>query len=251
MLLENKVALVTGGGQGIGEGIALVYAREGAKVIVVDFNEEAGKDTVEKIKATGSDAAFFKADVTNEEQVKAMVEFAVKTYGKLDCACNCAGRGSGQKNVADLDIDTMNSVMNINLNGVFLCCREEVKAMKENGRGAIVNISSESGIMGSAGLSPYTASKHAVLGLTKCMALEEIKNNININAVCPGTTETKILDNLKKNNPEYFKQICASIPAGRLAQTEDIANVVAFLSSDLSKYMVGATVVVDGGHSIQ
>jgi len=250
-MLEDKVALVTGAGQGIGKGIAKCYAKQGAKVVVVDYNEERGKETVDEIKASSGEAAYFKADVTKEEEVKAMVQFAIDTYGKLDCACNNAGKSSQALNMIDTPVENFDDVYNLDVRGVFYCCKAEIDAMHKNGKGAIVNISSTSGLLGKPGIVPYNTSKHAVLGLTKSVALEEIKNNIRINAVCPGVTETPLILDLKKNDPDTYQLFCTQIPEGRLAQPEEIGNVVVFLSSDMASYMVGSTVVVDGGVTIQ
>ena len=251
MLLENKVALVTGAGQGIGEAIAKCYAKNGAKVVVVDFNPETAQKVASEIKASGGIAEPFIADVTKPEEVKAMVKFTLDTYGKLDCACNNAGKSSATLNLVDTPVSNLDEVLDLDVRGVFYCCQEEIKAMHENGKGAIVNISSTSGLLGNPGIVPYNTSKHAVLGLTKSVALEECKNNIRINAVCPGVTETPLIKNVRDNDPKTYELFCTQIPLGRLAEPEEIGNVVTFLSSDMASYMVGATVVVDGGVTIE
>ena len=251
MLLKNKVALVTGGGQGIGEAICKCYAREGAKVVVVDYNAETAQKVADEINQNGGDAVSFVADVTKAEDIKAMVKFTLEKYGKLDCACNNAGKSSATIPLVDTPIENFNEVIDLDVRGVFLCCQEEIKAMHENGSGTIVNISSTSGLLGNPGIVPYNTSKHAVLGLTKSVALEECKNNIRINAVCPGVTETPLIQNVRDNDPDTYQLFCTQIPLGRLATPEEIGNVVVFLSSDLSSYMVGSTVVVDGGVTIQ
>ncbi len=251
MLLENKVALVTGGGQGIGEAVAKCYAKAGAKVVVVDYNEVTANKVADEINATGGNAVAFKADVTKEDEVKAMVKFTLDTYGKLDCACNNAGKSSQALNMIDTPVENFDEVFALDVRGVFFCCKEEINAMHKNGGGAIVNISSTSGLLGNPGIVPYNTSKHAVLGLTKSVALEECKNNIRINAVCPGVTETPLIADLKQNDPDTYQLFCTQIPQGRLAKPEEIGNVVVFMSSDMSSYMVGSTVVVDGGVTIQ
>lgn len=253
MLLENKVAIITGGGHGIGEGIAKVFAREGAKVVVVTYHADTCKAVADAINADGGTATYFEADVTKEADIKAMVDYTVKTYGHLDIAVNNAGKQGATENVADMPVSHLDDVLNLDLRGVFLCCQQEVRAMHENGSGTIVNISSVSGILGNPGLASYNIAKHGVLGLTKDLALEEIQNHIRVNAVCPGATETPLISNFKKNDPKAFEQVLknANIPAGRLAQPEEIGNVVAFLCSDLASYIVGSTIVVDGGVSIQ
>ena len=180
-----------------------------------------------------------------------MVKFAVDTYGRLDCACNNAGKSSATINLVDTPVENFNEVIDLDVRGVFYCCKEEIKAMHQNGGGAIVNISSTSGILGNPGIVPYNTSKHAVLGLTKSVALEECRNNIRINAVCPGVTETPLIKAVRDNDPATYQLFCTQIPQGRLAAPEEIGNVVVFLSSDLASYMIGATVVVDGGVTIQ
>ncbi len=251
MLLKDKVALVTGGGQGIGEAVCKCYAKEGAKVVVVDYNPETAQKVAKEICASGGDAVSFVADVTKKEEIEAMVKFTIDTYGRLDCACNNAGKSSATINLVDTPIENFEEVYNLDVKGVFLCCQEEIKAMHQNKGGTIVNISSTSGILGNPGIVPYNTSKHAVLGLTKSVALEECKNNIRINAVCPGVTETPLIQNVRKNDPDTYQLFCTQIPLGRLATPEEIGNVVLFLSSDLSSYVIGATVVVDGGVTIQ
>lgn len=253
MLLENKVAIITGGGHGIGEGIAKVFAKEGARVVVVTHHESTCKAVADAITADGGTASYFQADVTKEEDIRAMVDFTVRTYGHLDIAVNNAGKQGETKNVVDMPVSDLDDVLNLDLRGVFLCCQEEVKAMHKNGSGAIVNISSVSGLQGNPGLASYNIAKHGVLGLTKDLALEEIKNHIRVNAVCPGATETPLITNFKKTDPKAFAEVLknANIPAGRLAKPEEIGNVVAFLCSDRASYIVGASVVVDGGVSIQ
>ncbi len=251
MLLKDKVALVTGAGQGIGEAVAKCYAREGAKVVVVDINEDTAAKVAEEIKNKGGEAVSFVADVTKAEEVEAMVKFAVATYGKLDIACNNAGKSSTTINLVDTPVENFDEVIDLDVRGVFFCCKEEIKAMHENGSGAIVNISSTSGLLGNPGIVPYNTSKHAVLGLTKSVALEECKNNIRINAVCPGVTETPLIKNVRDNDPDTYQLFCTQIPLGRLADAEEIGNVVLFLSSDMASYMVGSTVVVDGGVTIE
>lgn len=251
MMLKDKVALVTGGGQGIGEAICKSYAKEGAKVVVVDINKENALRVSQEIISSGGVATFFEADVTKESDVKKMLEYTLEVYGKLDCACNNAGKSSATINLVDTPVANLEEVMDLDVKGVFLCCQEEIKAMHLNGQGSIVNISSTSGILGNPGIVPYNTSKHAVLGLTKSVALEECKNNIRINAVCPGVTETPLIKNVRDNDPATYQLFCTQIPLGRLANPSEIANVVTFLSSDLASYMVGACVVVDGGVTIE
>lgn len=249
MLLKDKVAIVTGGGQGIGEGIVNCFAREGAKIVVVTRSEKSSRPVADRVNANGGTAVWFAADVTKPEDVTAMVDFAVKTYGRLDIACNNAGRLGNPRNVAELPAEELDEVMDLDLRGTFLCCREEIQAMRKTGGGAIVNISSVSGLHGNVGLSSYNMAKHAVLGLTRAAALEEIANNIRINAVCPGAIMTPLQEEFKKNDPIGFEETLrkSNIPVGRMGTPEEVGNVVAFLCSDMASYMVGSAVVVDGG----
>lgn len=247
MLLKDKVALVTGAGQGIGKSIAECYAKEGAKVVVVDYNLELAKETSLEINNNGGISTYFKADVTKEDEVVSMIDYTINTYGKLDCACNNAGKTNIPESILDIDKNEFDEVYKLDVRGIFFCLKAEIKAMRENGGGTIVNISSTNGLVGTGNMVPYNSAKHAVIGLTKSVALEECKNNIRINTVCPGATLTPLVE---KQNPEILKRFCDSIPIGRMARPEEIGNVVVFLSSDLSSYMIGSTVVVDGGVTI-
>ncbi len=249
MMLKDKVAIVTGGGQGIGEGIVKCFAREGAKVVVVTRSERSSKPVADRINEAGGTAAWFAADVTRPEDVRALIDFTIKTFGRLDIACNNAGRLGTPRNVADLPAEELDEVMNLDLRGTFLCCREEINAMRKTGGGAIVNISSISGLHGDVGLSSYNMAKHAVLGLTRTAALEEIANNIRINAVCPGAIMTPLQEEFRKKDPEGFEETLrkSNIPAGRMGTPEEVGNLVAFLCSDMASYIVGSTVIVDGG----
>lgn len=247
MLLKDKVALVTGGAQGIGKGIALSYAKEGAKVVIVDHNEELARNTALEITNNGGIASYFKADITKEIEVKNMIDYTIKTYGKLDCACNNAGKTNVPESILDIDEQEFNDVYELDVKGMFFCLREEIRAMRNNNGGTIVNISSTNGLIGTSNMTPYNSSKHAVIGLTKSAALEECKHNIRINCVCPGATMTPLLENQDK---ELINKFCASIPLGRMATIEEIANAVLFLSCDMSSYIIGEVLVVDGGVTI-
>ncbi len=247
MILKDKVALVTGGAQGIGKSIAICYAKQGAKVVIADYNEDLAKQAAEEIINNGGIASYIKADVTKEEDIKAMVKFTIDTYGKLDCACNNAGKTGIPESILDIDESELDSVLDLDLKGVFFCLKEEINAMRANGSGTIVNISSTNGLVGTGNMVPYNTAKHAVIGLTKSVALEEIKNNIRINTVCPGATRTPLV---ASQDPKAIEMFCKSIPIGRMAEPEEVANAVLFLSSDLSSYIVGATIVVDGGVTI-
>lgn len=247
MLLKDKVALVTGAGQGIGKAIAECYAKEGAKVVLVDYNLELAQKASTEINENGGTSTYFKADVSKEDEVASMLKYTIQTYGKLDCACNNAGKTNIPESILDVDKKEFDEIYDLDVRGVFFCLKAEIKAMRENGGGTIVNISSTNGLIGTGNMVPYNSAKHAVIGLTKSAALEECKNNIRINTVCPGAISTPLV---QRQDPNVIKRFCETIPIGRMAKPEEIGNVVMFLSSELSSYMIGATVVADGGVTI-
>ncbi|WP_433833260.1 SDR family NAD(P)-dependent oxidoreductase [Flavobacterium anhuiense] len=246
-LLENKVAFVSGGGSGIGRAVAEAYAREGAKVVVSDINVEHGEETVKNIKDKGGEAFFVKGDSSSASDNKHMVEVAVSKYGRLDIACNNAGMGGPAKPTREYDPEAWDKVIGLNLNGVFYACRYQLEQMEKNGGGSIVNIASIHGQV-AAPLSPaYTASKHAVVGLTKNIAVEYAQKNIRCNAVGPGYIETALLkDNLNK---EMMQAVAAKSAMNRLGTAEEIAELVIFLSSEKSSFTTGSYIIADGGYT--
>lgn len=246
--LKNKVAIVTGAGSGIGKAIAELYAREGAKVVISDINEQHGNEVVEHIKNEGGDAYFIKADSSSAEDNQKLVEATVAKYGRLDIACNNAGIGGPAQKTGEYDIEAWNKVININLNGVFYGCRYQIEQMLKNGGGNIVNIASIHGTV-AAPMSPaYTATKHAVVGLTKNIAAEYAQQNIRCNAVGPGYILTPLLE---ANLDETAKNaMAAKAPINRLGKSEEIAELVLFLSSDKSSFTTGAYYIADGGYTI-
>src|SRR5262245_34375568 len=232
---EGKVALVTGGTSGIGKATAIAFARAGAKVVLTGRREKKGAQVVAKIKKLGGDAAFVRADVVKDADVKAMVKFAVEKFGRLDIAFNNAGvewKGPlAQANEAEY-----RRVFDTNVWGVLNSMRHEIPVMLENGGGAIVNTSSIAGHAGLAGVSVYIASKHAVEGLTKAIALEFAKQNIRINAVAPGPIATEMFDRFAG---EASEQIISIVPAARAGEAEEIAAAVLYLASDAAKFTTG------------
>lgn len=245
-ILADKVALVTGAGSGIGLAVALAYAKEGAKVVVSDINEQAGLDAVQQLKALGAEAAFCKADSSLAEDNEALVHFVVSTYGKLDIACNNAGIGGEAAMTGDYSLDGWKRVIDINFNGVFYGCKYQLEAMEANGAGVIVNMASIHGTVAAPMSSAYTAAKHAVVGLTKNIGAEYGQKNIRCNAVGPGYIDTPLLKNLDE---EHVHALISKHPIGRLGKAEEVAELVLFLSSEKSSFMTGGYYLVDGGYT--
>jgi NAD(P)-dependent dehydrogenase (short-subunit alcohol dehydrogenase family) len=246
--LADKVALITGGGNGMGRAASLLFAGEGARVVVADALDEGGHATVEAIADAGGAAAFVHADVTDENQVAEMVRFAVATFGRLDVLYNNAGIMPGDDGGAlDTGVPTWDRVMAVNLRGVWLGCKHGIPAMLESGGGSIVNVASFVAIMGAA--TPqiaYTASKGGVLAMTREIAVEWARRGIRCNALCPGPVDTPLLAELM-SDPEWARRRLVHIPMGRPAQAEELARAAMFLASDDSSYMTGSALVVDGG----
>ena len=247
----GKVVLVTGAGSGIGLAIASAFAEEDAKVVVADIAVAAGEETVAKIKDSGGEATFVRADVGNMVEVEALVAGAVGAYGRLDCAVNNAGIGGETSLIADCTMENWNRVITANLTGVFLCMKFEIPEMLKQGGGAIVNISSMVGVVGDRGSCPYVASKHGVVGITKTVALQYAKEGIRVNAVCPGNTQTAIFDSVKVDMPDIYERLLAATPVGRLALASEIAGAALWLCSDAASYCTGHAMVVDGGYTAQ
>lgn len=248
---EGKVALVTGAGSGIGRASAAAFASQGAKVIVSDISEKGGMETVRAIRSAGGEATFVKTDITKPSDVEALINAAVDKYGRLDCAHNNAGITGYSTKVVECSLEEWDDVMNVNLRGIFLCLKYEIQQMIKQGGGAIVNASSTMGVVAHESGAAYVASKHAIIGLTKSTALAYVKDNIRINALCPGNTETPIFDHVKKNMPAVYEGLILATPIGRFAQPDEIANAVLWLCSDAASYCIGHTMIVDGGYTIQ
>jgi NAD(P)-dependent dehydrogenase (short-subunit alcohol dehydrogenase family) len=254
--VAGKVALITGGGSGIGRATAIVFGREGAKVAIADYNREGGEHTVRMIKEAGGDALFIEANVAIAKQVEAMVAKTVETYGRLDCAFNNAGiegeMGHGASiNIADCSEDNWARIIAINLTGVFLCMKYEIPQNLKHGRGSIVNTASVAGLIGLPGGTAYVASKHGVAGLTKSAALEYAKSGIRINAVCPGFIRTAMVERVIDGGSISEEAMVAAEPIGRIGKPEEIASVVLFLCSDDASYVTGLPIPVDGGYVAQ
>jgi NAD(P)-dependent dehydrogenase (short-subunit alcohol dehydrogenase family) len=236
------VALVTGGGNGIGQATARVLAAKGVHVVVADVDEDAARATAEEIGAAG-----IHVDVTDDGSVAAMVAFAQERFGGLDWACNIAGIAPEPKPFVEHSLDDWQRTIDVNLTGVFCCMQHELRAMVAGGGGAIVNMSSGAGIVPAPGQPQYTAAKHGVLGLTKQAAQEFARSGIRVNAVLPGQTETNPMRAYLDALPDSGERMLRRLPMGRLATTEEIAHAVVWLCSDEASYVNGASLVVDGG----
>ena len=249
--LDGKAALVTGGGSGLGRASAIALARAGATVTVADVNEDGGKETAALVyEEAGGDAEFVRADVTRPDDVAAMVDQAVARWGHLDCALNNAGMTGASAPTADYELDDWNRAIALNLTGVFLCLKYELPAMLERG-GSIVNMASGAGLVGFPGLPAYVASKHGVVGLTKAAALEYASQGVRINAICPGSTRTPMLEGFMGGDEQVERMMTRAVPLGRLGVPSEIAEAVVWLCSDAASFVVGHALAVDGGSVIQ
>ncbi len=244
----GKVAMVTGAGSGIGRATAMAFAREGAKVVVADIGVDGGEETERIIRDSGGEAIFVKTDVTVASQVAALINTAVQTYGRLDCAANTAGITQPVAPTHELQEDIWDSVITINLKGVWLCMRYQIRQMLHQGGGAIVNISSSVGLWATPNLPAYTASKHGVNGLTKAAALENARKGIRVNAVCPGAIQTPMIERFVADSPDHTLEVMADkSPMGRLGTPEEQAAAVIWLCSDAASFVTGTILSVDGG----
>jgi NAD(P)-dependent dehydrogenase (short-subunit alcohol dehydrogenase family) len=245
--LEGKIALVTGGTSGIGRETAVLFAKAGAKVVVAGRREREGQETIELVRAAGGDGLFVKADVSKASDVETLVQKAVEGFGRLDVAFNNAGIEGAWGPVVRQTEEDFDRTMNINLKGAWLCLKYEIRQMlKQGGGGAIVNMASITGLVGSAGAAAYSASKHGVIGLTKSAALENAKSGIRINAVCPAFTETPMADRTLRL-PAVHKYVLSCHPIGRLGRPAEIAEAVVWMCSDRASFMTGQSLVLDGG----
>lgn len=248
MLLKDKVALVTGGGSGIGRAVALALAREGAQVLVTDMNAAAGNDTVERINTSGGTALFNSLNVAKVHEHVCAVDMAVKHFGALHIACNNAGISTGRSGayrpLAEVECDDWSDILDVNLSGVFYGMRAQISAMLRFGGGAIVNVASVMGQVAGLGLSPYVASKHGVIGLTKAAAIDYAQQGIRVNSVGPGYIDTPML---AQKDKQVLERLAALHPMGRLGKTEEIAEIIIWLCSERASFVTGAYYPVDGG----
>ena len=249
---NNKVALVTGAGSGIGRACALAFAQGGAKLIVADIVVAGGEETVRLISDAGGEAVFAPCDVTKAEGVNSVMTMALTKYGRLDYACNNAGIGGPSMLTGDYKEDDWRAVIDVNLIGAWLCMKYELEIMQKQGGGAIVNMASILGKVGFATASAYVAAKHGLIGLTETAALEYATQNIRVNAVCPGFIYTPLLEKAgMKTGSDLHAQIANLHPMKRMGTSEEIANAVTWLCSDAASFITGHALMVDGGYTAQ
>jgi NAD(P)-dependent dehydrogenase (short-subunit alcohol dehydrogenase family) len=246
MKLNEKIAIVTGGGAGIGRGAAIRFAKEGAKVTVADIDSQSGEETVSLIRESGGEAIFFKTDIKDSSQVKELINATTNAFGGLHILVNNAGIGHSEVRSVDLTEEEWDHVIDINLKGVFLGIKYAVPEMKKAGGGAIINTSSLLGLKGKKYQAAYNASKAGVVLLTQNAALEYGKYNIRVNAVAPGVIDTKIID-VWKNDERRWPFISRANALGRIGTPEEVANAIFFLASDEASFITGTTLSVDGG----
>jgi NAD(P)-dependent dehydrogenase (short-subunit alcohol dehydrogenase family) len=250
--LKGRVALITGAGSGIGRAIALLFAREGAKIVVADISEADGEKSVELIKKADGEGVFVKGDVSKAEVARRMTDAAVGEYGRLDILCNNAGIES-VGTVVDVGEEKWDKVINVNLKGAFLCSKYAIPKIIESGGGVVINIASVLGLIGSKGEAAYCASKGAIVSLTREMALDFASQNVRVNCICPGSVLTPTFRRVIGSSGDYeraFKKNLEKIPLKRVAEPVEIAYAALYLASDKSSYVTGSALVIDGGWSI-
>src|ERR1700692_2285358 len=247
-IMSTQVVLVTGGWTGIGRAAAIAFAKKGAKVVVAGRRDEAGKARAKELRSFGSEAEFINADVRKDEDVRALVDKTVARFGRLDVAVNNAGTEGRVGPITDQTAESYAATFDTNVLGVILSMKHEVRVMKGQGSGSIVNISSTYGHEGAAGASVYVGSKHAIEGITKSVALEIAKSGIRVNAVAPGPTDTGMLTRFT-GTPANKAALVTGVPMGRLGLSEELANAIVFIASDEASYLTGHVLNVDGGHT--
>lgn len=244
---DGKVALVTGGSSGIGRATSVAFAREGARVVFADIDVNGGDETLRLVKEIGGEGVFVKADVSRAEDVKNIVDTAIKTYDRLDFAHNNAGIDGEFATIVANTEQNFDHVIGVNLKSVWLGMKYEIPEMRKRGGGAIVNTSSVAGLVAFRTMGPYVASKHGVIGLTKTAALEYSNYGIRVNAVCPGAIRTPMIDAFINNDAATEAAMSALQPIGRMGGAEEVANLILWLCSDASSFITGASIAIDGG----
>lgn len=243
--LKDKIAVITGSGKGLGEAIALLFSREGAKIVVFDIDEPAGRETVEQIQEQGGEAIFVHGDVSNPDDAVRLINAAVDAYGRVDVLVNNAGIHV-DRTVADTTEEEWDQILGVNLKGVFLCSKAAIPQMRRQGSGNIICISSISGLIGQLNQAAYNASKHGIIGLVRCMAYDHAQENIRANAICPGVMNTPLVASVPEEHIAPYRKTSL---LERFAEPSEVANAALFLASDESSYVTGSAMVVDGGYT--
>jgi len=247
--MENKVALVTGAGSGIGQAAAQLFAREGAKVVIADIDAQGGEETLQSIREAGGEARFVRTDVSKAADVEALIEQVLEAHGRLDCAYNNAGILGEVVSVTDHNEETWDHVIETNLKGTWLCMKHQIPPMLNQGSGAIVNTTATAGVRGgSRHRSAYAASKAGIVSLSKCAAMEYAEYGLRINVICPSHTRTPMLEQFFELRPELEADFIAQAPMGRIATPEEVAEGALWLCSDASSFVTGHVLAVDGGY---
>ena len=249
--MQGKTAIVTGASAGIGRATALAFGREGASVVVGDVDADRGASVAGEIEVLGVEAIFVRTDVSDADDVAALVARAVERFGRLDYAFNNAGIEGASAPTGDTTLENWTRTIGVNLTGTFLCVRAEIASMLRTGGGSIVNNSSVAGLVGFAGIPAYTASKHGVIGLTKSAALEYATQGIRVNAVCPGVIATEMITRFTHGDAAAAAQLLQTEPVGRLGAPEEIADAVVWLCSDRASFVTGQAIAIDGGFVAQ
>jgi NAD(P)-dependent dehydrogenase (short-subunit alcohol dehydrogenase family) len=250
-LLENKVTIITGGGSGIGRASALLFAKEGAKVVIAGRRTEKLEETINMIKNQKGEAAYIQTDISKKDQVINLINYTIEKYNKIDCAFNCGGIDGKKATIDETEEEEWNKIIDINLKGTFLLLKYEIKQMLKQGYGTIVNMESVCSVIGRPGRCAYNASRHGVSGLTKTAAIEYANKGIRINAVAPGSIKTDIYHRSTKGDTELEKAYAKSHPIGRVGEPEEVAAAVLWLCTDAASFVIGHTLFVDGGFTIQ
>jgi len=247
---DGRVALVTGAASGIGRASARLFAEAGARVVVADIDLDGADETVALVAAAGGDALAVAVDVADGESVKSMVDRTIDRYGRLDIAHNNAGIMGAGADIIDMDDAVWQRGIDVMLTGVFLCMKHEIPHMIEQGKGVVVNTSSGAGLIGFPGQANYVAAKHGVIGLTRAAALEYVTRGVRVNAICPGTARSRMVDEWMDGSAEAEAEVAALHPIGRIAEPEEIARAALWLASDAASFVVGVALPVDGGYTV-